>query len=77
MEIDPNVELLLHDERVMYTSAQDVTLIPDAVDLSCIKWINVLPTRTADGRYKSGIRIYRQISSEAKARYPWPNDRIK
>ena len=54
----------------MYTSAQNVTLIPDAVDVSYIKWIGVLPTRTADGRYKPGICIYMQVAYAAKTHFP-------
>ena len=40
-----------------------------------MEWINILPTRAADGRYKSGIRVYWQISNAARAH--WPSDRIE
>ena len=63
VEIELSVVLLINDRRALYTSAQDVPLIPNTIDVEFLQAVNTLPTKAADASYRPGRRIFRPVST--------------
>ncbi len=75
VEIELSVVLLINDRRALYTSAQDVALIPGTVDVEFSQSVSALPTEASDGSCKPGRRIYRPINNAIRPQ--WPLDHIE